>query len=158
MKFALNGALTIGTLDGANVEMMEEIGADNIFIFGATTEEVASIKQGGYNPWSYYESDPELRQALEMIRDGYFSPDQPDLFKPLVDSLLHGGDNYLVLADFRPFVDMQEKVAQAFRDRASWTTQSILNVARIGKFSSDRTIAEYAEEIWDVKPRLPSRS
>ncbi|MCB1136630.1 MAG: glycogen/starch/alpha-glucan phosphorylase, partial [Chlamydiia bacterium] len=149
--------LTIGTLDGANVEMLEEIGAANMYIFGLKTEEVRDLKISGYNPWRFFESDSELREALEQIRDGFFSPGQRDLFKPIVDSLLHGGDHYLVLADYRAFINCQDQVSADYRDREAWTRRSIINVAKTGKFSSDRTIAEYAQEIWGVETDYPPK-
>ena len=151
MKFALNGALTIGTLDGANIELREAIGAENFFLFGLTAEQVTQLKAKGYNPWHYYNTNPWLRQAIAQIASGYFSPDAPHLFQPLVDSLLHK-DEYLLLADYQAYVDCQERVSQAYLNRQHWTKMSILNVARMGKFSSDRTIREYAAEIWKVKP------
>ena len=151
MKFQLNGALTIGTMDGANVEIREEVGDDNIFIFGLLKDEVNELKPH-YNPWHYYHTNPELKRVLDMIDSGYFSPDAPDLFKPLVHSLLGGGDNYLLLADYASYIECQNKVSAVYRDEAKWTRMSIMNVANTGKFSSDRTIREYADEIWDVKP------
>jgi starch phosphorylase len=152
MKFALNGALTIGTLDGANVEIREEVGAENIFIFGLTSEEVEQRRQTGHNPWDYYHGDPELKQALDAIRTGHFSPEAPALFEPIWHALMVEGDRYLVLADFRAYLAAQEKVAQCFRDPAEWTRRSILNTAQMGKFSSDRSVAEYAAKIWKIKP------
>jgi starch phosphorylase len=152
MKFALNGALTIGTLDGANVEIREEVGAENIFIFGLTSEEVDRRRQAGHNPWDYYHGDPELKQALDAIRTGHFSPEAPALFEPIWKALMEEGDRYLVLADFRAYLAAQERVAQIFRDPAEWTRRSILNTARMGKFSSDRSVAEYAAKIWKIKP------
>ena len=152
MKFALNGALTIGTLDGANVEIREEVGQDNIFIFGLNADEVAAQHAEGYNPWDYYHANHELQQALDMIQTGYFSPDEPGLHKPIVDHLTHGGDPYLLLADYASYISCQEWVAELYTNRDEWTRKAILNVAHMGKFSSDRTIREYAEEIWDVKP------
>lgn len=152
MKFALNGALTIGTLDGANVEIREEVGPENIFIFGLTAEEVAETGRKGYNPWDYYHQDPELKRVLDMINEGYFSPDEPGRFRPITDSLLRFGDTYRLLADFRSYLDTQEQVAKLYNDPEEWTRKSILNVARMGKFSSDRTITEYAEEIWKAHP------
>ncbi|MFQ3620122.1 MAG: glycogen/starch/alpha-glucan phosphorylase [Spirochaetales bacterium] len=152
MKFALNGALTIGTLDGANVEIREEVGAENIFIFGLTAEEVAESWRTGYNPWEYYQKDLELRKVLDMIGGGAFSADDASRFKPIVDSLLHYGDTYRLLADFRSYLNAQEEVARLYQDPEAWTRKSILNVARMGKFSSDRTIREYAEEIWKAHP------
>ncbi len=154
MKLALNGALTIGTLDGANIEIMEEVGRDNIFIFGLTTEEVARTKNAGYNPWEHYQNNEELKWALDMIASGYFSPDQPDRFQPVMHTLTRGGDNYLLLADYASYIATQDEVDALYRHPAQWTRRAILNVAGMGKFSSDRTIAEYAERIWDAKPVL----
>ncbi len=151
MKFALNGALTIGTLDGANIEIAEEVGADNIFIFGLTVEEIAKLKPH-YSSWDYFHSDPELSEVLNMIGGGYFSPLDKELFHPILFSLLEGGDQYFVLADYRAYVECQERVAQAYLDQDQWTRKSILNAARMGKFSSDRTIQEYARSIWRVSP------
>ncbi len=151
MKFALNGALTIGTLDGANIEIREAVGAENFFIFGLTAEEVTRLKAQGYNPRHYYNTNPSLRQAIAQIDSGYFSSGDPDLFRPLVDSLLHR-DEYLLFADYQAYVDCQELVSKAYLNREQWTRMSILNVARMGQFSSDRTMTEYAAEIWKVKP------
>jgi starch phosphorylase len=151
MKFALNGAITIGTLDGANIEIREAVGRSNFFLFGLTAQEVTKLKAQGYNPWHYYDTNPSLRQAIAQIASGYFSPSSPDLFRPLVDSLLYR-DEYLLLADYQAYVDCQERVSQAYLNREQWTKMSILNVAGMGKFSSDRTIREYAAEIWNVKP------
>ena len=152
MKFGLNGALTIGTLDGANVEMHEKVGDENIFIFGHKTEEILELTSNGYNPWDFFnrEENEELRKAIEQLRNGYFSPEQADLFEPIVHSLLDGGDQYCVMADFKFYIDCQEKASQAFRNKEEWAKSSIINVAKMGKFSSDRTIREYAEEIWDM--------
>ena len=149
MKFALNGALTIGTLDGANIEIEEEVGKDNIFIFGLTAQEVTDLKTGGYDPREFYNKSPELKGVLDLVDTGFFSPENPALFKPLVDSLL-SHDEYMLLADFDAYVECQERVSKLYLDPAAWTRMSILNVARMGKFSSDRTIREYAEEIWDT--------
>ena len=151
MKFSMNGALTIGTLDGANVEIREEVGADNFFLFGLTAGEVHKVKSEGYNPQEYYNSNTELKKALDLIASGYFSRGDAGLFKPLVDSLLHH-DEYLVLADYQSYVECQERVSQAYVDKEQWTKLSILNVARMGKFSSDRSIREYCDDIWKVKP------
>jgi glycogen phosphorylase len=151
MKFALNGALTIGTLDGATIEMREEVGRDNIFIFGLNAGEVADLKTSGYNPREYYFRQPDLKQVLDMIAGGFFSPSQPDLFKPVVDALLDRGDPYMLLADYASYVACQEEAARLFLDQDEWARRSILNTAGMGKFSSDRTIAEYAEEIWGVQ-------
>jgi starch phosphorylase len=154
MKFALNGALTIGTMDGANVEICEEVGRDNIFIFGLSAEEVQALKRGGYHPRSYVEQNAELRRVLDMIGDGSFSPHDPGLFRPIVDSLLHH-DEYMLLADYTSYVACQDEVAAAYSDEATWTKKSILNVARMGKFSTDRTIREYAQHIWGVRSVAP---
>lgn len=152
MKFALNGALTIGTLDGANVEIREEVGKDNIFIFGLTSEEVDQHRKAGHNPWDYYHHDPELRQALDAIRSGHFSPEAPELFAPIWNALMEEGDRYLVLADFRAYLKAQAAVERCFRDPVEWTRRSIFNTANMGKFSSDRSVREYAEKIWKIKP------
>jgi starch phosphorylase len=154
MKLALNGALTIGTLDGANVEIMEEVGEDNIFIFGLNTREVAALNNSGYNSWDYYHANGELKWALDMIASGYFSPEQTDRFQPIVNSLTHGGDHYLLLADYAAYIAAQERVEKLYRNPQQWTRCAILNVAGMGKFSSDRTIGEYAEKIWGAKPVL----
>ncbi|MBU1690115.1 MAG: glycogen/starch/alpha-glucan phosphorylase [Gammaproteobacteria bacterium] len=154
MKLALNGALTIGTLDGANVEIRDEVGTDNIFIFGLNTAEVAEITSKGYNPWDYYHGNQELRQVLDMIGSGYFSPDEPERFRPIIDSLTAGGDQYLLLADYTDYIACQEKIDALYRNPAEWARKAILNVAGMGKFSSDRTIREYAENIWGVKSVL----
>lgn len=151
MKFALNGALTIGTMDGANVEIRREVGDDNIFIFGLDADEVAAIAPT-YDPWQHYHENAELRRVLEMIRGGAFSPYEPGLFAPIVDSLLQGGDRYLLLADYASYVDCQTRVAETYLDPAVWTRKSILNTANMGYFSSDRTISEYADDIWHVQP------
>ncbi|MBU2590874.1 MAG: glycogen/starch/alpha-glucan phosphorylase [Nitrospinae bacterium] len=152
MKFALNGALTIGTLDGANIEIREEVGDENIFIFGLTNQEVKDTNRNGYNPTQYYEQDEELRTVIDMVRGGYFSTFQPNLFKPITDSLLQYGDPYMLLADYRGYVECQERVAKTYPDSHKWNRMSILNVANMGKFSSDRAIKQYAEEIWNAKP------
>ncbi|TAJ79957.1 MAG: glycogen/starch/alpha-glucan phosphorylase [Gallionellaceae bacterium] len=152
MKLALNGALTIGTLDGANVEIGEEVGRDNIFIFGLTTDEVASLQAEGYQPLDYYNANAELREVLNMIGSGFFSPRQPDRFKPILDNLLQNGDKYLLLADYAAYIACQGEVEAAYRNQDVWVKKTILNVANMGKFSSDRTIAQYAKEIWGVKP------
>lgn len=151
MKFCMNGALTIGTLDGANIEIREEVGAENFFLFGLTAAEVQTLKAQGYNPMDVYHSNPELKAVIDLIADGYFSRGDRELFRPLVNTLLHG-DPYLLLADFQSFVDCQSQVSQAYLDQEHWTRMSILNVARSGKFSSDRTIKEYCQDIWQVKP------
>jgi starch phosphorylase len=151
MKFALNGALTIGTLDGANIEIREEVGADNFFLFGLTAEQVNELKAKGYNPKQVYGSDPELREAVDRISSGSFSGGDRNLFKPLVDSLLYS-DPYLLFADYRSYLESQEQVSLAYEDETKWTRMSILNVARMGKFSSDRSIKEYCDKIWEAHP------
>src|SRR5919108_404820 len=152
MKFALNGALIIGTLDGANIEILEEVGNENIFIFGLRAEEVRAAKSAGYQPWHYYDHVAELKKIIDMIAGDDFCPGQPGLFRPIVDSLLDGGDPYMVLADFEAYVECQRQASLAYLDPDGWTRRCILNVARMGKFSSDRTIAEYARDIWRLKP------
>jgi len=151
MKFALNGALTIGTLDGANVEMREEVGAENFFIFGLTAEEVSELKARGYDPRSYYNSNPQLKEAIDLIASGFFSGGDTELFRPLVQSLINE-DPFLLFADYAAYIDCQDQVSQTYRDREHWTQMSILNVARMGKFSSDRSIQEYCDQIWKVRP------
>jgi len=153
MKFALNGALTVGTMDGANIEIREEVGEDNIFIFGLLTKEVEEIRKRGYNPWDYYNKSAELRRVIDLILSGFFSPEEPHLFAPIYDSLLKNGDRYMVMADFDSYIECQNKIEKLYaNDKAAWTKKSILNVANMGKFSSDRAIQEYADEIWNVKP------
>ncbi len=153
MKFALNGALTIGTLDGANVEMREYVGADNIFIFGHTTPEVAAIRAEGYQPRSIYESNAVLKRVLDAIAAGDFSPaNEPARFQQIFDVLVNWGDHYLLLADFDSYVATQAQVDALFKDPYAWAKKAILNVAGMGPFSSDRTIAQYADEIWHTKP------
>jgi len=151
MKFSMNGALTIGTLDGANVEIREEVGAENFFLFGLTAAQVKDLKAKGYHPRDYYASDQRLRQALDQIQSGYFSGGDTRLFQPLVEALLQR-DEYLVLADFSAYIECQDRVAELYRDQAQWTRMAILNVARMGKFSSDRAIREYCRDIWDAQP------
>jgi starch phosphorylase len=151
MKFAMNGALTIGTLDGANVEIREEVGPENFFLFGLTAEEVQKVKSGGYEPQRHYHEDAELREALDLISSGFFSHGDRGLFKPLVDSLLYH-DDYLLLADYRSYVNRQAEVGNIFRDEKRWTRMSILNAARMGKFSSDRAIRDYCEKVWRTRP------
>ena len=151
MKFSMNGALTIGTLDGANVEIREEVGEENFFLFGLTVQEVADLKTQGYNPRSYYEDNDALRLVLDRIREGYFSHGDTNLFMPLVDELLNQ-DQYMLLADYQAYIDAQDKVSETWRDQNLWARMTILNVARMGKFSSDRAIQDYCQDIWKVKP------
>ena len=152
MKLALNGALTIGTLDGANIEIRDEVGPDNIFIFGLTAEEVSASRAGGYHPREIYEADPVLKRVIDAIASGRFSPDEPQQFAPLIASLLER-DHFLVLADFAAYRQCQQDVARLYRDVESWSRASIRNVAGMGKFSSDRTIREYAADIWHASPQ-----
>ncbi len=154
MKLALNGALTIGTLDGANVEIKEEVGDDNIFIFGLRAEQVDSIKIKGFNPMEEVQHNPKLKQCLDMIVSGYFSNGDREIFKPIIGSLLYGGDKYMLTLDYNSYIECQEEVSRQFKDQSSWIEKSIINAANMGKFSSDRTILEYAKEIWNVKPIL----
>lgn len=156
MKYSLNGALTVGTLDGANIEIMEEVGRDNIFIFGLTAPQVIGLKKAGYQPYDYYFHSPELKQAIDMIGNGSFSAEDPHLFRPIVDTLL-GLDQYLLLADYSSYIACQDEVDKLYLQPHEWARISILNSAAMGKFSSDRTIAEYASEIWDIKPETVSR-
>jgi starch phosphorylase len=151
MKFAMNGALTIGTLDGANIEIRDAVGAENFFLFGHTAEQVADLKQKGYYPLGYFHTNPDLREILQNLLSGHYYPRRPEVFHPLVNSLLYR-DDYLLLADYQSYLERQAEVEQAYRDPARWTRMSILNTARTGRFSSDRTIQEYAKEIWGVKP------
>ena len=151
MKMALNGALTIGTLDGANIEILEEVGRENIFIFGLTTQEVVELRARGYNPWEYYNGNPELRQALDMIGNGFFSMDEPDRYRAIYENLTWNGDHYLLLADYASYIACQERVNALYLNQDEWARRAILNVAHMGKFSSDRTIQEYADKVWGVK-------
>lgn len=150
MKFALNGALTIGTLDGANIEMMEEVGEENFFLFGLKADEVEELKKKGYNSREYYEKDPELKEVIDQIQHGFFSQGDQNHFKPLTDSLLDGGDSYCLFADFRSYIDCQKRVNDLYQEPKQWNKQAIFNVAGMGQFSSDRTIQEYANEIWKL--------
>ncbi|MEX0944493.1 MAG: glycogen/starch/alpha-glucan phosphorylase [Balneolaceae bacterium] len=150
MKFALNGALTIGTLDGANVEIKEEVGDENIFIFGHTVDSVDHLRHEGYDPWNYYNNNEDLKKAMDQIRDGFFNDDK-SLFEPIIDSILHKGDYFLVLADFKAYVEKQAEVDELFKNKNEWYKKALLNSVRMGKFSSDRTITDYADEIWGVE-------
>jgi starch phosphorylase len=152
MKLALNGALTIATHDGANDEIAEVVGADNIFMFGNTVDEMRDQRARGYDPARLYESNPELKQTLDMIRSGYFSPEEPDAFVPIFDSLVRHGDHYMVLADYEAYVACQGQVDAAYRHQDAWLAKAIRNVANVGKFSVDRLVRDYANEVWNVKP------
>ena len=151
MKFALNGALTIGTLDGANIEIREEVGEENFFLFGLTTEEVYERRERGYHPLGYYYGNPDLQLAIDRLSEGFFTSGDGKLFEPLVNKLLDS-DPYFVLADFIDYAERQEEVAAVYKDKPRWTKMSILNAARMGKFSSDRSIGEYCRDIWRVSP------
>jgi len=150
MKMALNGALTIGTLDGANIEIREAVGAENFFAFGLSTAEVAGLKGAHYDPMDYVSRDPELQEVMGMLASGFFSPERRDLFHPIVQGLTKRGEQYCVLADFRSYVDAQGRVDALYPDRDEWTRRAILNVARMGGFSSDRAVLDYAREIWNA--------
>ena len=152
MKFQLNGALTVGTLDGANVEIRQEVGAENFFLFGKTVEEVEALRQSGYNPWDVYNSNPAVRRVLDAIKNNFFNLDQPGLYQPIWDTLLAHGDYYLVLTEFEAYVQCQAEISKVFEDKERWAKMCILNIANSGKFSTDRTIAEYAREIWNIQP------
>ncbi len=151
MKFAMNGALTIGTLDGANVEIRDAVGAENFFLFGLTTDQVGALKTEGYRPWDFYHGNPFLKDAIDLISSGHFSHGDGTLFQPLLDKLLHH-DPFMLMADYQSYIDCQQAVGQAYRDTDHWTRMSILNSVRMGKFSSDRSIQEYCDEIWKVSP------
>jgi glycogen phosphorylase len=151
MKFAMNGALTIGTYDGANIEILEAVGKDNFFLFGSVVEEVLSIKKNGYNPYEIYLGNPGLKEVIDMVQSGFFSHGDPNLFKPITDNLL-AHDPYLVLQDFQSYVDCQQQVSEAYKNESQWLKKSIMNVARMGHFSSDRSIREYCTNIWKTGP------
>jgi starch phosphorylase len=151
MKFSMNGALTIGTLDGANVEIRDAVGAENFFLFGLTTDEIHALRRTGYRPYEHYEQNPSLKAALDLVASGHFSRGDASLFRPLIDSLLHH-DDYFVLADFQSYIDCQKEVSRAWADPHHWTKMSILNTARMGYFSSDRTIRDYSRDIWRAEP------
>ena len=149
MKFAMNGAITIGTLDGANVEIREAVGAENFFLFGLTADQVRATQAAGYHPWDIYQSNPSLREVIDSVSSGQFSRGDRELFRPLMDSLLQH-DPYLLFADYQSYVDCQDQVAKAYADQERWSRMSILNASRMGRFSSDRSITEYCEDIWNV--------
>ncbi len=151
MKFSMNGALTIGTLDGANVEIRELVGPENFFLFGLNAEEVYTLKASGYNPWEYYNNNPLLKDTIDLINSGFFSQGNQDLFRSLVDSLVYD-DQYLLLADYQAYIDCQKQVGTAYKDQENWSRMSILNAVRMGHFSSDRSIRDYCEKIWKVSP------
>jgi starch phosphorylase len=151
MKFMMNGALTIGTRDGATIEMAEEAGEENFFLFGLSAQQVAESRSW-YSPQWHYDNDAETRAALDMISSNYFSRYEPGIFAPIHDALLASGDHYMHLADLGAYLDADQRLCELYGDRAAWTRKAILNIAGSGKFSSDRTIAQYAREIWDAKP------
>jgi starch phosphorylase len=151
MKFMMNGAVTIGTLDGANIEIREEVGDDNFFLFGLTAEEVEATR-AHYDPNALIEADKDLKRVMELLESGHFNHFEPGLFEPIVQAIRNPHDPWLVAADFRAFVDAQARVAGAYQDRENWTRMSILNTAGSGKFSTDRTMAEYNAEIWKLTP------
>ncbi|OQY06767.1 MAG: hypothetical protein B6I28_06025 [Fusobacteriia bacterium 4572_132] len=158
MKFMLNGALTIGTLDGANVEIVEEAGKENAFIFGMNSDEVAELNESGkYNPWDECEKNARLKKAVEQLIDGTYNVDHREIFRDVYNSLMHGvdgnrADQYFILKDFTDYARAQKELGEAYKDQKKWTKMSLMNIANAGKFSSDRTIKEYATEIWDIKP------
>ena len=151
MKLSLNGALTIGTLDGANIEIAEEVGEDNIFIFGLTVDEVQALNAKGYNPYDYYYKNPELKAVIDWLDTDYFTPGKPRALSSIKYSLLDGGDPYLCLADYDSYSKAQERVDAAYRDQSDWARMAILNTAKMGKFTSDRSIKDYVERIWNLE-------
>ncbi|WP_337881063.1 glycogen/starch/alpha-glucan phosphorylase [Rheinheimera sp.] len=152
MKLALNGAITVGTLDGANIEIAEEVGSDNISIFGLTVDEVKALNAAGYHSWDYYYADPEIKAILDWLETDYFTPGKPGELGAIKRSLLEGGDPYLVLADFRSYVEAHQKIDGWYRDKAGWAKKAILNTASVGKFTSDRSIEDYVERVWKLSP------
>jgi starch phosphorylase len=151
MKFAMNGALTIGTLDGANIEIREEVGAENFFLFGLTASQVTETRMAGYNPREYYERNAELRDCIDMLSSGYFSRGDKALFEPIVSRMMDR-DDYMLMADFPSYIEAQNQVSSLYQDRQRWTRLSIINSAKSGKFSSDRSIREYCSDIWRIGP------
>ena len=150
MKFALNGALTIGTMDGANVEIYDAVGADNIFIFGMNVEEVKALRSSGYNPADFISRSEMLQRIMELIRGNFFSPGEHDIFQPLLDSM--HSDTYMAAADYESYCSVQKSVAELYRNQREWNRRCALNIANMGNFSSDRSIREYAENIWHIQP------
>lgn len=153
MKFALNGALTLGTLDGANVEILENVGEDNIFIFGHTVEQVEELRRNGYRPYDIYQSNEQLRRVIDQITSGLFSPNDPHHYQDLLNGLCYH-DYYQSFADFQSYVEAQKRVDEKYRDQKAWTNSALQNIVNMSFFSSDRTIKEYAEKIWKVKPLM----
>lgn len=156
MKLSLNGALTIGTLDGANVEIMQNVGEENIFIFGMSTPEVGELRDAGYQPRTFVDANPALEKVLEGIRDGQFSPAEPRRYQAIYDTLVNWGDHYMLLADYQSYVEAQNRVDQAYLDPNDWAIKAMLNVAGMGPFSADRTISEYAQKIWKCQATAPA--
>ncbi len=152
MKLSLNGALTMGTLDGANIEIAEEVGDENIFIFGLNVDEVRELDEVGYNPFDFYYNNKEIKAVLDWLETDYFTPGKPGALASIKDSLLEGGDPYKVLADFESYSNAQKKADKAFCDKSRWAKMAILNTARMGKFTSDRSIKDYVEKIWQLQP------
>jgi starch phosphorylase len=155
MKLAMNGALTIGTLDGANIEIAEEVGPENLYIFGLKVEDVEALRRGGYDPWAWYNGNADIKRVLDAIGNDRFSRDSPGVFRPIYDSMLYGGDRYLHLADFASYVETQARAGRDFLDERQWARKMILTIGRMGKFSSDRSVSEYARDIWGVSPVVP---
>ena len=151
MKFMMNGALTIGTLDGANIEIREEAGDENFFLFGLTAEEVEAAR-GHYDPAAIIAADEDLKRVMQLLASGHFNLFEPGIFDPIIHAVTSPHDPWLTAADFRGYIDAQQQVARAYRDQENWTRMSILNTAASGKFSSDRTIQEYNQDIWKLKP------
>jgi starch phosphorylase len=151
MKFSMNGALTVGTLDGANIEIRDAVGPEHFFLFGLTADQVRALKGQGYRPRRFYEENEALRAVVDLIASGALSHGDAGLFRPIVDQLLTD-DPYVLMADYQSYVDCQDEVAMLWRNPAAWTSRSIVNVARVGRFSSDRSIADYCERIWHVTP------
>ena len=152
MKLALNGAVTIGTLDGANIEIAEEVGDENIFIFGLTVDEVKTLDTNGYNPYHYYENNAEIRACLDWLDTDYFTPGKPGELSAIKDCFLTGGDPYKVLADFQSYADAHKALDKAYKNQQQWAKMAILNTALMGKFNSDRSIEDYVENIWHLTP------
>jgi glycogen phosphorylase len=154
MKLALNGALTIGTLDGANIEIRDAVGAENIFIFGLTAEQVIAQRAQGYSPYAIAANNPELKRALQLVETGYFSPDNLASSKSVADLLLSDGEHFLVLADYESYAVAQDRVDALYRDADQWSRKALINSLSMGPFSSDRSVREYADHIWGIKPVL----
>jgi starch phosphorylase len=158
MKFAMNGAMTVGTLDGANIDIRELVGPENFFTFGMTEDEARALRDKGYDPRMIYQSSPDLKKAIDMIASNVFTPNEPGVLQPIVDHLI-GYDEFMVLADFASYAECQRNAEEVYRDPTAWTRMSILNTARSGYFSSDRSIRDYADTIWKVSPmRMHGRS